>query len=83
MTNTNTTNFKKNMFDYLNQAIMFNDVININTENGNAVILSEEDYTGMVETLYLMSVPGMVESIKKSANEPIEEYSMYNSEEEW
>lgn len=83
MTNTNATNFRKNIFEYLNQAIVFNDVINVNTKNGNVVVLSEEEYNGMMETLYLMSVPGMVESIKEAANEPIEECIPYDPEEEW
>lgn len=57
MTNTNITNFRNNVFDYINQAIQFNDVINVNTKNGNAIILSEEDYNGLMETLYLNSDP--------------------------
>lgn len=31
------------------------------TKDGNAVLLPEEDYSGIVETLYLVSVPGMRE----------------------
>ena len=37
--------------------------INITTKNGNAVVLSEEDYNGLTETLHLTSVPGMKEKI--------------------
>ena len=40
MTNTNATNFRKNIFEYLNQAVEYNDVINVTTKNGNAVVLS-------------------------------------------
>ena len=36
MTNTNATNFRKNIFEYLNQAVEYNDVINVTTKNGNA-----------------------------------------------
>ena len=57
MTNTNITNFRKNVFDYINQAIEYNDIINVNTKNGNAVIMSEEEYNGIMETLYLSSDP--------------------------
>lgn len=32
MTNTNATNFRKNLFEYLNLAIDFNDIINVNTK---------------------------------------------------
>ena len=43
MTNTNITNLRKNLFEYIDQAITYNDVINVNTKKGNAVIMSEED----------------------------------------
>lgn len=34
--------------------------------------MSEEDYKGMVETSYLMSIPGMEEKIIEGLNTPIE-----------
>lgn len=73
MTNTNATNFRKNLFEYLNQAVMYNDVINVNTKNGNAVVMSEEDYNGLMETLYLTSIPGMKERLVEGLETPIEE----------
>lgn len=63
MTNTNATNLRNNLFEYLNSAIEFNDVINVNTKNGNAIILSEQEYNGLLETLYLCSIPGMKERL--------------------
>ncbi|MDD3307950.1 MAG: type II toxin-antitoxin system Phd/YefM family antitoxin [Acetobacterium sp.] len=63
MTTINATNLRKNLFEYLNAAVEYNDVINVNTKNGNAVILSEEDYNSMQETLYLLSVPAMKERL--------------------
>lgn len=71
MTNTNITNFRKNAFEYINQAIEYNDVINISTKNGNAVIMSEEDYNGLMETLYLSSVPGLKERILDGEKESL------------
>lgn len=73
MTNTNATNFRKNLFEYLNQAVVYNDVININTKNGNAVVMSEEDYNALMETLYLTSVPGMKARLEEGLATPIEE----------
>ena len=63
MTTTNITNFRKNAFDYVEQTIKYNQPINITTKDGNAVLLSEEDYSGIMETLYLVSAPGMREKI--------------------
>lgn len=73
MTNTNATNLRKNLFEYLNQAVEYNDVINVSTKNGNAVIMSEEEYNGIMETMYLCSIPGMRESIVEGMNTPSEE----------
>ena len=63
MTNVNATNLRKNLFEYLNSAVEFNDVINVNTKKGNAIIISEEEYNGLMETLYLISIPGMKERL--------------------
>ena len=51
MMNTTATSFRKNLFSLLDQAIKFNEPINISTKNGNAVILSADDYNELVETL--------------------------------
>ncbi len=73
MTNTNATNFRQNMFEYLNLAVEYNDVINVSTKNGNAVVMSEDDYNGLMETLYLLSIPGMKERFEEGMNTPLKE----------
>ena len=57
MLNINITNFRKNIFSILEQTIKYNEPVNISTKEGNAVVLSEEEYNGMMETLYLSSMP--------------------------
>ena len=64
MTNTHATNLRKNLFSYLESAIDYNDVINVNTKKGNAIIISEAEYNGLLETLYLLSDPTMKEKIE-------------------
>lgn len=71
MTNTNITNFRQNIFDYINQAVEFNEVINVSTKNGNAVILSESDYNSLVETFYLSSDTRVRNEILEGKNTPI------------
>ena len=71
MINTSATSFRKNMFSMLEQTIRFNEPVNINTKNGNAVILSEEDYNGLIETVFLCSVPGMRDKIIEGMNTPL------------
>lgn len=39
MTNTNATNLRNNLFTYLDSAIEYNDIINVNTKKGNVVII--------------------------------------------
>ena len=43
------------------------------TKDSNAVLLPEEDYSGIVETLYLVSVPGMREKLMAAKAEPLED----------
>ena len=58
-------------------------VIIVNDDGKNSVLVSEEDWNSMQETLYLYSIPGMVESIIEAGNEPLSEYTPYDPEEEW
>ena len=66
MTNTTITNFRENIFEYVNKALRYNDLVNVATQNGNTVLISEEDYNGILETWRLMCIPGMVESIAEA-----------------
>ena len=56
MINTNITKFRKNIFVMLETTIKYNEPVNISTKDGNAVIISEDDYNGLMETLYLCSL---------------------------
>ncbi len=73
MFNTNITNFRKNIFGMLEQTIKFNELVNISTKDGNAIVISEEDYNGLMETLYLCSVPNMKEKIIEGLHTPLGE----------
>ena len=44
-----------------------------NNKGKNAVLIGEADWRAIEETLYLMSVPGMAESIIAGGKTPIEE----------
>ncbi|MDO4720839.1 MAG: type II toxin-antitoxin system Phd/YefM family antitoxin [Peptostreptococcaceae bacterium] len=73
MLNINITNFRKDIFRILEQTIRFNEPVNISTKDGNAVIISEEDYNGLMETLYLSSIPAMKEKIAEGLHTPLDE----------
>ena len=72
MTNTNITNFRKDIYELLDQTIKFNEPINISTKHGNAIVLSEEDYNNLMETLYISSIPKLKEDIVEGLKEPLE-----------
>lgn len=72
MTNINITNFRKDIYELLERTIKYNEPINISTKNGNAVVLSEEDYNSLMETLHIYSVPGLKEDIIEGMKEPLE-----------
>ena len=83
MTNTNITSFRKNIFSVVDRAVTYGEVLNVHTKNGTAVLLSEEDYRNMMETLHLSVIPGMVESIQKAAEEPLDTCVPYDPSEPW
>jgi PHD/YefM family antitoxin component YafN of YafNO toxin-antitoxin module len=69
MTNTNITEARKKLFELVNNVIDFNGQINIATKKGNVVLMSEEEYNGLTESVYLLSVPGMREKLLKAKAE--------------
>lgn len=73
MTNTNITNFRKDIYELLEQTIKYNEPITISTKNGNAIVISEEDYNNLIETLYISSVPGLKEDIMKGLKEDVDD----------
>lgn len=75
MTNTTITGFRKNIFEFVDTAIRYNDVINVATKNGNAVVISEDEYNSLRETVYLMGVPGLVEGIQEARKAPEDEFT--------
>ena len=74
MTNTNITNFRKDIYKILENTIKYNEPINISTKNGNAVVLSEEDYNNLIETLYISSMPKLKEELIKRKNSSNDEF---------
>jgi prevent-host-death family protein len=53
-----------------------------NSKGKNAVLIGEDDWNAIKETMYLNSVPGMTESLIKGNNTPLEE-CLSEDEVEW
>lgn len=79
---TNASDFREDVYNILKQTILFNEPVNINTKDGNAVLISESDYNGMIETLFLSSQPELKEKIISGLNTPLEE-CIPESEVDW
>ena len=80
---TNISVLRKNLFSSIDNVIEFNYTITVNTKKGNAVIISEEEYNAMLETIYLISQKGLLERIKEGEEEDISSMATYNPNEEW
>ena len=79
----NISILRKNLFSSIENVIEYDDAITVSTKKGNAVIISEEEYNSMLETIYLVSQKGLVEKIKEGEKEDVSEMSIYNPNEEW
>lgn len=69
----NITNARNNLYKLVDKVSETNEPILIAGKKNNAVLISEEDWSAIQETIFLNSIPGMVESIKAAANEQIDE----------
>lgn len=72
MYHINATNARNNLYKLLDMALD-SETVSISTKRGNAVIISEEDYNAMMETMHLTAIPGMAKSILDAAEEPLED----------
>ena len=73
MTSIPISVFSQNAAQYVAHAVNSQDVINVTTEKGSAILLSEEEFRGMVETIYLLNSEGMAERVEEARRTPIEE----------
>ena len=62
-----------NFAEILDSVINQGDTISIATDDGAAMLVNQEEWYGMLETLYLQSIPGMKESIMEGKAMPISE----------
>ncbi len=69
------SNARANLYRLIDEAAETHEPILITGKRHNAVLVSAEDWSAIQETLYLLSVPGMRESIKAGMAAPIDECS--------
>ncbi len=72
MRTINITKARSNLYKLVDDAHLSSEPIYITGKRSNAVLISEEDWKAIQETLYLLSLPGMRESIREGMKIPLD-----------
>ena len=69
------TEARSKLYRLIDEAVSSHEPIFITGKRGNAVLISEDDWRSIQETIYLLNIPGMRESIRQGLTTPTEECS--------
>jgi prevent-host-death family protein len=75
MTTITVTEARSNLYRLLDEVSENHQPILITGKRSNAILISEDDWRAIEETMFLLSIPGMRESIIEGLNTPIAELS--------
>jgi len=67
------TKARKEIYRLIDETAETHEPIQITGKRSNAILISEDDWRSIQETLHLSSIPGMADSIKEGLNTPLEE----------
>ena len=73
MTTMSATEARKQLYKLLDDVARSHEPVQITGKRGSAVLVSEDDWRAVQETLYLVSIPGMRESILEGMATPADE----------
>jgi antitoxin YefM len=73
MTTLTATDARKRLYSLVDEVKESHEPVQIVGKRSSAVLVSEEDWRAIQETLYLTSIPGMRESIQEGLKTPVEE----------
>lgn len=71
MATITATEARSKLFRLIDETAESHQPVHISGKRNSAVLVSEEDWSAMQETLYLMSIPGMREAIRKGLDTPL------------
>ena len=84
MASISITKARANLYQTVSEVNESSQPITITNNRGkNAVLIGEEDWKAIQETLYLNSIPGLSQSIVASKEEDLSECTSYDPNEEW
>ena len=75
MPTVNATEARSRLYKLLDEIAESHEPVLITGKRANAVLICENDWRSIQETLHLLSIPGMRESIREGLNTPVEECS--------
>ena len=75
MSTLTATKARANLYKLIEKTLQSHEPVVITGKKGNAVLLSEEDWNAVTETLHLLSIPGMRESIREGMDTDVSELS--------
>lgn len=73
MSAINITKARKELYNLVENVNLYSEPTLIVSKKGNAVLVSESDWNAMQETVYLNSIPGLVESMRTELETSIED----------
>lgn len=73
MTSITATEARKRLYKLVDDVQSSHEPVHITGKRGNAVLIGEDDWRAVQETLYLVSIPGMRESILEGMATPVDE----------
>ena len=85
MSTINITNARANLYQLVSEVnVGFNPITIVNNKGKNAVLISEDEWKNIEETLFLSSIPGYVDNVNNiRKNENWELAKKYEKDEEW
>jgi len=73
MTMITASEARANLYRLIDEAASSHQPLLISGKRNKAVLIAEEDWEAIQETLFLLSVPGMRESIREGMETPVDE----------
>jgi antitoxin YefM len=72
-TTLSATEARRKLYNLIDQTSTTHEPVLITGKRGNAVLVSEDDWRSIQETIYLLNIPGMRDSIREGLTTPLEE----------
>jgi PHD/YefM family antitoxin component YafN of YafNO toxin-antitoxin module len=73
MKNLTATEARKSLYRLIDEVTVTSEPIQINGKRSSAILIARDDWEALQDTVHLLSIPGMRESIREGLETPIED----------